>query len=85
MIEGLRKVSGAPLEIGEDPISIFPSYKLKAWLKKLVEIHRLLSCRSMCVKRGTKSSLFAVAVGGGEPCRQTAGAGDLSCVDVRWV
>jgi hypothetical protein len=47
VIEGLRKAAGAPLEIGEDPIPIFASYELKTRLKKLIEIHRLLSCRSM--------------------------------------
>jgi len=42
MIEGLRKVAGAPLEIDEDPIPMFPPYELEAWLEKLIEIHRLL-------------------------------------------
>ena len=32
-IEGQRKVAGAALEIGEDPISIFAPYELEAWLE----------------------------------------------------
>src|SRR3984893_11096955 len=50
MIKGLRKVTGAPLEIGKDPISVFPSYELETRLKELIEIHRTLRRLSMSVK-----------------------------------
>jgi hypothetical protein len=66
MIEGLRKAAGAPLEIGEDPIPIFPPYELETWLKKLIEIHRLLSCRSMRVNRAG-DRVMPFADGGGVP------------------
>jgi len=44
VIKGLRKVTGAPLEVGKDPISIFRSYELEMRLKELIEIHCAL-CR----------------------------------------
>jgi hypothetical protein len=50
MIKGLRKVTGAPFEVGKDPISVFPSDELETRLKELIEIHRVLRRLSMCVK-----------------------------------
>src|SRR6266481_5929773 len=50
MIKGLRKVTSAPLEVGKDPISVFPSYELETRLKELIEIHRALRRFSMSVK-----------------------------------
>ena|SRR5438132_1832341 len=50
MIEGLRKVTSAPLEVGKDPISAFPSYEIETRLKELIEIHRALRRLSMSVK-----------------------------------
>jgi hypothetical protein len=50
MIKGLRKVTGAPLEVGKDPISVFPSDELETRLKELIEIHRALRRLSMSMK-----------------------------------
>src|ERR1700720_4753149 len=50
MIKRLRKVTGAPLEVGKDPISVFHSYELDTRLKELIEIHRALRRLSMSVK-----------------------------------
>jgi hypothetical protein len=44
MVEGLRKVAGASLEVRKDSISIFASDELETRLKELIEIHRFL-CR----------------------------------------
>jgi hypothetical protein len=50
MIKRVRKVTGAPLEVGKDPISVFPSYELDTRLKELIEIHRALRRLSMSMK-----------------------------------
>src|SRR5690349_13472012 len=50
VIKGLRKVTGAPLEAGRDPIPVFPSYELETWLEELIEIHRALRRLSVSVK-----------------------------------
>jgi hypothetical protein len=34
-----RKVTGAPFEVGKDPISIFPWYELETRPKELIEIY----------------------------------------------
>jgi hypothetical protein len=43
VVKGLRKVTGAPFEVGKDPISVFTSYEIETWLKELIEIHGALS------------------------------------------
>jgi hypothetical protein len=58
MIKGLRKVAGAPLEIGKDPISIFAPYELQTRLKESIELH----CFSVAqhypeIERGKQRSL----------------------------
>jgi hypothetical protein len=42
MVEGLRKVAGASLEVRKDPIAIFASDELETRFKELIEIHRSL-------------------------------------------
>jgi hypothetical protein len=42
MVEGLRKVAGASLEVRKDPIAIFASDELETRFKELIEIHRFL-------------------------------------------
>jgi hypothetical protein len=50
VIKGLRKVTGASLEVGKDPISVFLSYELETRLKELIEIHCALCRLSVSVK-----------------------------------
>src|ERR1700674_652403 len=50
MIKGLREVTGAPLEVGKDPISVFPSFELDTRLKELIAIHCALCRLSVSVK-----------------------------------
>jgi hypothetical protein len=45
VIKGLSKVTGAPLEIGKNPISVFPSNDLETRLKELIKIHPALRQR----------------------------------------
>ena len=37
-------MTGAPLEVGKDPISVFRSDELETRLKELIKIHRALRC-----------------------------------------
>jgi hypothetical protein len=64
MIEGLRKVAGASLEVRKDTISIFASDEIETRLKELIEIHRFL-CRSGPARnRAGPTEIIAFAVGG---------------------
>jgi len=50
VIKGLRKVTGAPIEVGKEVISVFASDEIETWLKELIEIHRTLRRPSVSVK-----------------------------------
>src|ERR1700738_1216275 len=64
VIKRLRKVTGAPLEVGKDPISIFRSSLLQTRLKKLIEIHCALCRLSVSVKSSGATSPFTVGGSG---------------------
>jgi len=63
VIKDLSKVAGAPLEVGSDPISIFPSYELGTRPKEWIEIYGTFYRLSAIGLRLTRTALMKNRIG----------------------
>ena len=63
VIKDPSKVTGAPLEVGKGPISIFPPHELETLPKELIEIYGPAHRLSAIGLRLTRSALMEVRIG----------------------
>jgi hypothetical protein len=83
VIKGLRKVTSAALQVGKDPISVFPSYELETRLKELIEVHRVLRRLSMNVKSSGANRVKPISEQGSPPVNVGRQSAALSGQDRR--